>query len=210
MELQHINVKMFVDGELPFDPSRFINVFHQWIQDSAMPELLIDVADYCHVPEGPGVLLVAHEADYSMDHTDGRWGMRYNRKAPFPGNNEDRLRQALSAAAHACCRLEAQFAADGPLRFKRTQFEVFINDRALVPHTHEALSTFQAELRDGLQKVLGHGGFELELPRDRRRRVGAVVTTSQPLDLETLGNCPGGFTEPPPTGAPSTAWDAAL
>src|SRR5262245_5785839 len=102
MEFQHINAKIFVEGELPFDPSGFINVFHQWIQESALPELLIDVADYCHVPDGPGVLLVAHEADYSMDHTDGRWGMRYNRKAPLSGANEDRYAQALAGAARAC------------------------------------------------------------------------------------------------------------
>src|SRR3989304_4572165 len=127
MEFQHVNVKVFVDGGLRFDPPRFIDVFHQWIQEQTVPELLIDVADYCHVPDGPGVVLVAHEADYSMDHTDGRWGLRYNRKAPLPGTNEDRFRQALSAAANACCRLEQAFTVDGPLRFSRKQFELFIN-----------------------------------------------------------------------------------
>src|SRR3972149_6438419 len=112
MEFQHINAKIFVDGELPFDPSRLIYVFHQWIQESVLPELLIDVADYCHVPEGPGVLLVAHEADYSMDHTDGRWGMRYNRKAPLAGSNEDRYVQAFASAARACLLLEKHFAVE--------------------------------------------------------------------------------------------------
>lgn len=189
MELQHVNVKMFVEGELRLDPSRFINVFHEWIQRQVMPELLIDVADYCHVPDGPGVLLVAHEADYSMDHTDGRWGLRYNRKAAFPGNNEDRLRQALSTAATACKQLEAEFAAEsgGPaLRFSRTQFEVFINDRALVPNLPEVSSQFQAELRDCLRKLLGHNDFKLEGPHDSRLRTGAIVTASRPFDLDTL------------------------
>jgi len=175
-----------VDGELPFDPSRFINVFHQWIQESALPELLIDVADYCHVPGGPGVLLVAHEADYSMDNTDDRWGLRYNRKAPLAGSNEDRLRQALSAAAGACCRLEQECAGDRPLRFSRTEFEVFINDRALAPSTPDVLSAFQSELRDCLIRLLGHSEFSLKGPPDPRRRVGATVTAARPIDLEAM------------------------
>ena len=58
MELQHINVKIYVEGDLPVDPAEFITVFHQWVKDKVLDELLIDVADYRHVPAGPGVLLV--------------------------------------------------------------------------------------------------------------------------------------------------------
>jgi hypothetical protein len=194
MEFQHVNVKVFVEGDLPFDPSRFINVFHGWIQQQVAPELLVDVADYCHVPHGPGVLLVAHEADYSMDHTDGRWGLRYNRKAPIAGSNDDRFRQALSAAASACCRLEEQFAkgnsggsgATRPLRFSRTQFEVFVNDRALAPNTPEVFAAFRSDLQGFLSRLLGHKDFTLEGPGDPRRRVGAVVTSARPINLEGL------------------------
>jgi len=187
MEFQHVNVKLFIEGELPFDPSRFINTFHEWIQTEAMPELLIDVADYCHVPDGPGVLLVAHEADYSMDHTDGRWGLRYNRKAPIAGSNGVRFRQALSATAGACCQLEKDFANDGPLKFSRTAFEVFINDRALAPNTPETLAAFQSEVRSFLSG-LGHTDFRLESHSDARRRTGAVVTLARALDLNALAS----------------------
>jgi hypothetical protein len=183
MEFQHINAKIFVEGELPFDPSRFINVFHEWIQDSALPELLIDVADYCHVPDGPGVLLVAHEADYSMDHTDGRWGMRYNRKAPVAGSNEDRYAQAFAAAARACSLMEKHFAGDGQLRFSRTEFEFCINDRALAPNKPEVRSEFQSSLRAGLSRLLGHQDFTFRAPADFRRRVGLVVESARPFDI---------------------------
>lgn len=185
MEFQHVNAKIFVEGDLQFDPSQFINVFHQWIQESTLPELLIDVADYCHVPDGPGVLLVAHEADYSMDHTDGRWGMRYNRKAPLPGANEDRYAQAFAAAARACRLLEKHFA-DNRLRFSRNEFEFFINDRALAPNKPEVRSEFQSSLRAGLARVLGHGDFTLCAPVDPRRREGAVVKSARPYDLEAI------------------------
>ena len=36
----------------------------------AVPDhLLIDVADYAHVPNGPGTVLVAHEANIHIDRT---------------------------------------------------------------------------------------------------------------------------------------------
>ena len=185
MEFQHINAKVFVDGDLPFDTSRFINVFHSWIQEQTLPELLIDVADYCHVPDGPGVLLVCHEADYSMDHTDGQWGLRYNRKATLAGSNEDRIRQALSAAGKACGMLEKQFAGDGGLKFSRTAFEVFVNDRALAPNTPEVVAAFESDLKKGLSKSLG-ADFAITKADDKRRRVGAVIRLSRPADFASV------------------------
>ena len=49
-------------------PARFeladaVAVFHQWIRDGVCPEMLIDVADYRHVPAGPGVLLIGHRGE---------------------------------------------------------------------------------------------------------------------------------------------------
>ena len=55
MNVQHVNVKFFVDGELNVDWERFIEVFHVWVAEQSTDELLIDVADYRHVPMGPGL-----------------------------------------------------------------------------------------------------------------------------------------------------------
>lgn len=188
MELQHVNVKIFVDGELPVDPARFIDVFHAWIRDGLLDELLVDVADYRLVPAGPGVLLVGHEADYSMDHTDNRWGLRYNRKAPLAGSNEDRFRQALGSAANACQLLEEHFADDGPLKFSRQEFELFINDRAMAPNTPETFEACKPEMGAFLTKVLGHGEFSVEHHSDPRSRFGVTVRLTRPFDLTALSD----------------------
>ncbi len=186
MDLQHVNVKIFVEGLLGVDPSRFINVFHEWIQEKALPELLIDVADYCHVPEGPGVLLIAHETDYGMDHTDGRWGLRYNRKAPLSGTNEDRFRQALHAAANACLKLEGRFATEGSLKFSRRELEIFINDRALAPNTPEHYAAFQSIAAPILTSLIKNSGFEMQRHPDARKRLGFTARFASPFTLETI------------------------
>ena len=182
MELQHINVKIYVEGDLPVDPADFIPVFHQWVKDKVLDELLIDVADYRHVPAGPGVLLVGLEADYDMDNTDNRWGLRYNRKAPLKGTNEDRFRQAFRSAAHACGMLEKEFAKSA-LMFSRREFELLVNDRALAPNTAETFEACKPELESFLQNLLGHDEFDMVHRGDPRSLFGVTITSAQPFEL---------------------------
>ena len=182
MELQHINVKLYVEGDLPVDPAEFIPVFHQWVKDKVLDELLIDVADYRHVPAGPGVLLVGLEAEYDMDNTDNRWGLRYSRKAPLEGTNEDRFRQAFRSAAHACGMLEKEFAQSA-LKFSRREFELFVNDRALAPNTAETFEACKPELESFLKDLLGHNEFELVHRDNPRSLFGATITSSKPFEL---------------------------
>lgn len=35
-----------------FEKESIVKMFHRWIQQAAVPGLLIDVADYLHVPDG--------------------------------------------------------------------------------------------------------------------------------------------------------------
>ena len=186
MDLQHVNIKIPVQGDLNVPAERFIGIFHNWIKDDTLDELLIDVADYRHVPAGPGVMLIGHEADFSMDHAGNRWGLRYNRKAPLPGSNEDRFHQALKSAAHACCLLESELAKDGPLTFSRKEFELFINDRALAPNTPETYAACKPQLEAFVQSVLGHGEFNLTHVGDSRTLFRVTVTASKPFDLTAI------------------------
>lgn len=185
MEIQHINVKVFVEGELPVEPEQFIAVFHGWVQEQAGEGVLIDVADYSHVPNGPGVMMIGLEADYSIDHTGGRWGLLYNRKAALAGSNMDRIRDALCRAAAACVRLEEQFSAEG-LQFSRTEFDVIINDRALAPNTSETWERARPEIEAGLKSALGHADFTLERHSNPRGRFGVSVRCGTPTDFGHL------------------------
>jgi len=182
MELQHINIKVFVEGELQVDPSRFINVFHEWIKTQALEELLIDVADYRHVPAGPSVLLVGHEADYGLDHTGNRYGLRYNRKAPIDGSNENRIKHAFRSAIHACQLLETEFA-DNALKFNRQEIEFSINDRAIAPNTPESFNSIKPELESYLENLLGHRDFSLEHIQDPRKRFAIHIKMAEPIDF---------------------------
>lgn len=144
--IQHINIKIFVKDPSAIHLEDAVGVFHQWIRDSVCPELLIDVANYTHVHEGPGILLIAHEANYSLDLRSGRLGLLYNRKAPLDGTFQDRLAQAHQAALAACDRLEQEAPFKGKLQFDRDTIEFFVNDRLLAPNTDETWQALKPEL----------------------------------------------------------------
>ena len=64
MQLQHVNVKLLIQNGEGASLEPLIPVFHGWIENQvAKDELLIDVADYSHVPAGPGIVLIGHEAN---------------------------------------------------------------------------------------------------------------------------------------------------
>ena len=56
-DLQRVALKVFLTNDSELDPRDAIPVFHRWIQTQAVNGLLIDVADYAHLPSGPAVLL---------------------------------------------------------------------------------------------------------------------------------------------------------
>ncbi len=106
MDIGQVNVKFFVENPEAVDLEAFLTIFNNWIQSHATEELLVDVADYRHVFAGPGVVLIGHEANYSLDNAGERLGLLYNRKADVPGTNQERLRQAVRAALLAAQRLD--------------------------------------------------------------------------------------------------------
>jgi len=186
MELQHVNVKLFVQtpGEVDLEP--LIPIFHSWIQGQASEELLLDVADYRHVAEGPGVVLIGHQANYSVDNTDNRLGVRYNRKAALGGSNQDRLKQATRSALTACQRLESEPGLNGKLRFAGQELELFINDRLLAPNGDATREAIAPELRAFLHELFARSEYALRYSSDPRRLFSVSIRASQAFSVSDL------------------------
>ena len=100
MNLQRIQVKYFVKNPDVVDLPAIVPIFHTWIQKASLEGLLIDVADYKHVHEGPGIVLIGHEGDYAMDMGSGRPGLLYirKRKEKINGDLREQLRSSIRLA----------------------------------------------------------------------------------------------------------------
>ena len=108
MDSHKIVIKLFVEDASRLEAHEFVPIFHSWIQQRAVADhLLIDVADYAHVHNGPGTCLITHEANFYTDRGEGRLGLMYGRKQPAPGTFIDRVRQALIATLEGAPVLNA-------------------------------------------------------------------------------------------------------
>ena len=78
MELQKFGIKLFFKPNGSYPSKDFIPVFHNWIKTNSVPEhMLIDVIDYSHIPDGPGIMLIAHEGHFSLDKEKNMPGLLY-------------------------------------------------------------------------------------------------------------------------------------
>ena len=175
MDIQHFRVKLFATPDSDPRLSNAIPVFHRWIQQSKVPEIAIDVSDYEHVPAGPGVILVCHEAIYGLDQGQGRLGLVYNRRTVLNGSVEERLRQAVLATESAADLLEQEPEFAGNLRFDRNQWEVSVNDRALAPNTADTWELLEPVVRTVFDRVIGAGKYSLARNTDPRQLIRVTV-----------------------------------
>ena len=83
MDLQKINAKFFAAEPNKVPLTDFIDIFHGWIQ--ATDGVYHDVADYSHMQAGPGIVLVADDANVSIDETGNRRGLLYSQKGNMTG-----------------------------------------------------------------------------------------------------------------------------
>jgi hypothetical protein len=183
METHKIIVKFFVEDASRIRGEQFVPIFHSWIQQQAIPQhLLIDVADYQHVTGGPGTVLVAHEANFSLDREEGRLGLLYTRKQPAAAEFFDRLKQAFAACLQGCARLEV----DTQLRFKTNECLVRLNDRLLAPNNPQTYSTVEPHLRKLVDELYGNADTHLEHQPHPSRLFEVQIKSSAAPPLSTL------------------------
>ena len=182
MNLQHINIKFFIDKPESLNLADFSGVFNSWIQRRLTDDLLVDVADYIHVHNGPGMLLVGHEANYSLDNTGGRLGLLYNRKAGLAGTNEDKLVQAARTALGAARILEQE----NGLKFIGREAQLIVNDRLIAPNTLETFAALEPDLRALFDRLYRGFSYDLNQRPDPRERFTVNARSNAPFDVESL------------------------
>ncbi len=168
MDVQKIAVKLFASGE-DFAGEQFVPIFHRWIQNQSVENhLLIDVADYAHVADGPGTVLVASEANIHMDRTGGRLGLLYVRKMPLEGSFAQRVGAVIAEAQKAAEKLAKEPELSGKLKFRGDEIAIRLNDRLLAPNTAETEKAAEGGLREAGEKFFGGKAFSMKSAVGRR------------------------------------------
>lgn len=150
---KRLAVKLNLARAPQLQPADIVPIFQRWIQQRTVPGLLIDVIDYKHVPDGPGVVLVADEADYAWDLGAGQAGLRYIRKRALPDDLSAALRLCWAGALAAAQALEAE--APGDIVFDYQLVEISYLDRLQYPNDRQVAATALAALATSLQEIFG-------------------------------------------------------
>jgi hypothetical protein len=166
MEIHRLGIKFFAADPASIRLEDFIPLFHGWIQRQAVPDhLLIDVHDYSHIQGGPGILLVAHEANFSLDMSGGRPGLFYYRKTPAA------LPLTLKHALGACTLLEK----DARVQFKMDEMLLVANNRLEAPNDDATFAQFKPMLAAAIQEVFP-GTFSLtRVNTDPKERLSVLA-----------------------------------
>lgn len=190
-----LQLKVFVtaDSARALDAEAFIPVFHRWIKERLLPELLVDVANYAHVPEGPGVGLIGHGSDYFMDGAEGRLGLVHTRKRS--GSPEaERLGDLVRRTLHVAALLEKEPSLTGKLRFAPGELLFRVNDRLAAANDDATFAAFAPELTAFAEKVYGGpcGVRRVGTPKELFTvRITHPSSTSLAALLERAGGPPG-------------------
>ena len=157
-EAVRIGAKLYATNPEVVVPDAYVGMFHGWIQGQGLDGLPIDVADYKHVPDGPGILLIGHEADRAIDFGEGRPGVLYQRKRDLGGTLEERFTAVLAAVEGTAALIEGDPAGAG-VRFGRDEVLVRILDRATAPNDDATLEAVAPALT-----AAGAGGWPGRAP----------------------------------------------
>jgi hypothetical protein len=191
---ERLQLKLFLEPSAHFELEALVPVFHRFIRDQVINELMIDVVDYSHVPDGPGVVLIGHVADYYVGAMDGAFGLVYSLKrgtAPAQARLEDALRRVLNVAR----LLEQESGLN--LRFKSGELSLRLTDRLHAPNDDATFASVRAEVEQLFARVYG-GSVAVERLRSERGPLSLAINTGSSPSLEALLEKLGG-----PPGAPS-------
>ena len=189
MSLFKLTIKFFVADDT-FAPAEFVPIFHKWIQTQSFADhLLIDVADYAHVPAGPGSLIVASEANIHMDRSDNRLGLLYVREQPINGavNFNETLKGIFGYALAAAAKMETDETLKGRLKFRTDEIAVGLNDRLLAPNTPETIAKYHPLITSYFIKVFPGENITVEpSSKSPKELIDLRVKSSGAASIATL------------------------
>ncbi|HWE03894.1 MAG TPA: hypothetical protein VG326_15925 [Tepidisphaeraceae bacterium] len=165
MDSYKLAVKIFVEDASSLHGHEFVPIFHSWIQQKKLSDhLVIDVADYEHVHDGPGTLLITFEANIATDHEDGRLGLLYIRKQPIKDAEtfRHRLHAVIRPVLQAAQWLEVDATLAGKIKFRTDEFLLRIYDRLLAPNTADTFAAVKEDLAAVTTDLFGAPPLSME------------------------------------------------
>ncbi|MBF8305313.1 MAG: hypothetical protein HW398_501 [Acidobacteria bacterium] len=196
-DLQRIQIKIAADPAkagpgLRLDP--FLEIFARWRKETHAAEW-VDLADYAHLPRGPGIVLAGQRCNVAFDLADPGPGILYTAKRGLTGSHTERLSAAMQWCLEFSKRLIAEPEFPKDIRLRTDSLELRFNDRLEAPNTPETDAELRPAIEQFLTALFGPGGYDLHPLTDTNNFYGFTVRAreAEPLDalLARLTNVSG-------------------
>lgn len=178
-------VKFFAKNPEVVQTERFVPVFQRWIQEDFADELLIDVVDYKHVPEGPGIILIGYEGDTAYDFVHGKAGLQYTYKHIKADTLIDALNIALKRLLVAVEKAEREVTLNG-LEIDTTRLQIAFLDRLNFPQDAATVEAVLAVLTPTAHVLFGEEVSLWAEQLDAREPLQITLQGDVPLGLQSL------------------------
>ncbi|MYB53392.1 MAG: hypothetical protein F4X77_14525 [Acidobacteriia bacterium] len=167
-DLQRIDVKLLLDCPPDPDLDQFLVIFDRWRKADDHPADWVDLADYAHMPGGPGILIAGKRDTFSVNLNPPGPGLLTSVRRGLEGSLEDRFREALRRALefNAAIMAEPEFPAEFSAR--EGAWEIYVNDRLGFPNTDPT----DRVVRPAVAAALGVVPESLTRDLDSRNRLG--------------------------------------
>jgi hypothetical protein len=172
-------VKVYAsESKVEDDAALFVPIFHEWIRDGALDMVMLDVADYAHAPDSPGIVLVCHEVSFSMDRSDGRFGILAQRRTPVDGTPEDAVARTLGHTLEVAKKLQADPRVSKVLKLDVSNVRVESNDRLRLPNSDAGYAVFAPMVTEAVHRVTGSWPAVSRVANDPRDRLAVEAWLS--------------------------------
>ncbi len=149
--LQRIDVKQLLDAPVNPDLDAFLLIFDRWRQREDHPSDWVDLADYAHMPSGPGILIAGKRDTFSVNLNPPGPGLLTSVRNGLEGTLADRFREAFRRARELNEAVLAEPEFPEGFVVRQGAWEVFLNDRLLFPNSDES----DRVVRPALASALG-------------------------------------------------------
>lgn len=183
MSAHRINAKLFF-SRFDVEVEQFVPIFHNWIRDHAVQGLLIDVADYKHVPNGPAIMLVGHDVEYVIDFADGEPSFLITGKRQWPTEDlTGRLVFLFERIIQASKVLLLDERVNGRLQVDTSRIQIEIPDRLRYPNNEETYSEIETAVQTAFTTIFPTSDTILSfVETDKRKPLTVQATTLNTFD----------------------------
>ncbi len=182
--LQRIQVKIASDAPPTLNLDPFIEIFARWRKEKENPAEWVDLADYAHIPRGPGIVLVGQRCNFAFEMADPCPGVLYAARKGLTGSHFEKILVSLRSCLELSKRLVAEPEFPSGVHLRTDSLELRFNDRLEAPNTTATDEELRPAVRHALDQLFGRESYDLVLQADPTQCYGFSVRakTAEPLD----------------------------